>query len=81
MRHVRLDEHKLTSLADQRPRRGWSKPRIVENSDTFYFILYAIKMHMESENDKYLFTCTFWKVSLLPMERSRLVVHGLAPAK
>jgi hypothetical protein len=24
-------------IADQRPRSGWSKPRIVETSDTFFF--------------------------------------------
>jgi hypothetical protein len=30
---VRLDQLKLNNLADQRPRSGWSKPRIVETSD------------------------------------------------
>jgi hypothetical protein len=38
--HVRLDQLKLTSLADQRPRSGWSRPRIVKTSDILYFILY-----------------------------------------
>jgi hypothetical protein len=42
----RHDKHKLTSLGDQRPRRGWSMPCIVENSDISYFILYA-KTHLE----------------------------------
>jgi hypothetical protein len=35
---VRLDQLKLNSLADQRPRGGWSRPRIVETSDILYFI-------------------------------------------
>jgi hypothetical protein len=39
VRQVRLDQLKLSSLADQRPRSGWSKPRIVETSDIFYFIM------------------------------------------
>jgi hypothetical protein len=35
---VRLDQLKLTSLADQRPRSGCNMPRIVaETSDTFLF--------------------------------------------
>jgi hypothetical protein len=33
----------LTSLADRQPRRGWSRSRIVETSDIFYFILYPKK--------------------------------------
>jgi hypothetical protein len=41
--HVRLDQHKLTILADERPRRGLSKSRIVETSDTFNFIQYPKK--------------------------------------
>jgi hypothetical protein len=41
--HVRLDQHKLTSLANQRPRRGWSTPRTVETSDTF--ISYIIQKY------------------------------------
>jgi hypothetical protein len=40
VRHVRLVQHQLTGLADQRPRSGWSMPRIVETSDIFYVILY-----------------------------------------
>jgi hypothetical protein len=32
---VRLDQLKLTNLADKRPRSGWSRPRIVETSDMF----------------------------------------------
>jgi hypothetical protein len=40
---VRLDMLKLTNLADQHPRSGWSMPRIVETGDTFYFILYPKK--------------------------------------
>jgi hypothetical protein len=38
-RQVRLDEHKLTSPVDQRPHRGWSTPRIVENSGILHSIL------------------------------------------
>jgi hypothetical protein len=41
---VRLDQLKLNNLADQRPRSGWSTPRIVETSDTFHFILYPKKL-------------------------------------
>jgi hypothetical protein len=37
VRQVRLDQLKLNSLADQRPRSGSSRPRIVETSDTFIF--------------------------------------------
>jgi hypothetical protein len=37
----RLYQLKLNSLADQRPRSGWSRPRIVETSDIF--ISYCIK--------------------------------------
>jgi hypothetical protein len=33
---VRLDKHKVPNLDDQRPRRGWSMPHIVETSDTFF---------------------------------------------
>jgi hypothetical protein len=40
---VRLDQLMLTSLADQRPRRGWSRPRIVETSDILYFNLFPKK--------------------------------------
>jgi hypothetical protein len=53
------DRHKLTSLAYECPRRGWSMPRIEENSGTFYFIMYAKKLHIESENNEYMFTCMF----------------------
>jgi hypothetical protein len=42
VRHVRLDQLTLTSLADQHPRSGWSRPRIVETSATFY-ISYGIQ--------------------------------------
>jgi hypothetical protein len=43
VRQVRLDQLKLTSLADQRPRRGWSRLRIVETSDILYFISFPKK--------------------------------------
>jgi hypothetical protein len=33
--------------ADQHPRSGWSRPRIVETSDTFYFILYPKKKRLD----------------------------------
>jgi hypothetical protein len=33
---VRLDQLKLNNLGDQRPRSGWSMPRIVETSDIFF---------------------------------------------
>jgi hypothetical protein len=39
VRQVRLDQLKLNSLVDLRPRSGWSKPRIVVTSDILYFIL------------------------------------------
>jgi hypothetical protein len=35
----------LTSLDDQHPRSGWGRPRTVETSDTFYFILYPKKKY------------------------------------
>jgi hypothetical protein len=41
---VRLDQLKLSSLTYQRPSSGRSKPRIVETSDIFYFILYPINI-------------------------------------
>jgi hypothetical protein len=44
----------MNSLVDQRPRSGWSKPRIVETSDIFYFIQYPKKNTYRSENDKIL---------------------------
>jgi hypothetical protein len=37
--HVRRDQLKLTRFDDQRPRIGWSMPRIVENSHILYFTL------------------------------------------
>jgi hypothetical protein len=40
---------KLTSLADQCPRSGWSKPRIVETSDTFCFIPYPKKKRIDQK--------------------------------
>jgi hypothetical protein len=43
VREVRLDQLKLTSLTDERPRRGWSRPRIVETSDILNFILFPKK--------------------------------------
>jgi hypothetical protein len=57
-RQVRLDQHNRTSLADQRPRRGLSRPRIVETSDTFYFIQYPKNTYI-SESNKYIVTCMF----------------------
>jgi hypothetical protein len=51
--HVQLDKHKLTSLADPRPRRGWSMPRIGENSDTF--ISYCMRKYIY--NQKMVNTC------------------------
>ena len=56
---VRLDQFKLSSVADQRPRSGWSRPRIVETSDIFYFILYPKKKTYRSENNEYLDTGMF----------------------
>jgi hypothetical protein len=35
VRQVRLDQHQLTGLADELPRSGWRRPRIVEISDIF----------------------------------------------
>jgi hypothetical protein len=46
---VRFDQHKLTSLVDQHPRSGWSMPRIVESSDTSYFIVYSKKSTYRSK--------------------------------
>jgi hypothetical protein len=47
---LRLDQLKLTSLADQRPRSGWSMPRIVETSDTFLFhIIVSEKIRMDEK--------------------------------
>jgi hypothetical protein len=46
--HAQLDKHKLTNLVDHRPRRGLSRPRIVENNDISYFVSYAkSKLHIE----------------------------------
>jgi hypothetical protein len=56
--HARLDKHKMTSLADHRPRRGLRRPRIVENGDTSHFILQK-ETHIGKENNKYLFTSMF----------------------
>jgi hypothetical protein len=69
VRQVRLDQLKLNSFADQRPRSGWSRPCIVETNDTFYFIMYPKKNTYRSKNCRYLVTCMFWTVSSLPMER------------
>jgi hypothetical protein len=55
---LRLDQLKLTSLADQRPRSGWSRPHIVETSDTFLFHVVSEKIRRE-KNNKYLVTCMF----------------------
>jgi hypothetical protein len=41
--HAQLDNLMLASLADHSPRSGWRRPRIVENSDTSYFIYLCIK--------------------------------------
>jgi hypothetical protein len=49
----------LTSLADRQPRRGWSRPRIVETSDTFYFIFYIKKKGLDLKNNKYMDTGVF----------------------
>jgi hypothetical protein len=46
---VHLAKLKLTNLADQRPRSGRSRPRIVETSDTFYFILYPKKIRIDQK--------------------------------
>jgi hypothetical protein len=59
VRQVRLDQLMLSRLVDQRPRSGWSKPRIVETSDILYFILYPKINTYRSENDKYLDTGMF----------------------
>jgi hypothetical protein len=75
--HVRLDHLKLNSLTDQRPRKGWSRPRIVETRDTFLFHTTSTKNTYRSKNNKYLVTYVFWTVSPLPMERLGLVVYGL----
>jgi hypothetical protein len=39
----------LTRLADQRPRRGWSRARIVETSDILYFIQFPKKNTYKSK--------------------------------
>jgi hypothetical protein len=59
VRQVRLDQLKLTSLADHRPRSGWSRPRIVETSDNFNFIKYPKKITYRSQNNKYMDTDMF----------------------
>jgi hypothetical protein len=56
---VQLGRYELTNLADQRPRRGRSRPRIVENSDTYFLLHTVCKKKVESENIKYMFTCMF----------------------
>jgi hypothetical protein len=57
---VRLGELKLTNLADQRPRSGWSMPRIVENSDPFLFHIVSKKVRIiDKKNNKYLVACMF----------------------
>jgi hypothetical protein len=43
---VRIDQLKLPNLADHHPRSGWSMPRIVETSDTFYFILVSKEIYV-----------------------------------
>jgi hypothetical protein len=58
VRHVLLDQLKQSSLANQRPRSGGSRPRIVETSDIFYFIVYP-KNTYRSENNKYMDTGMF----------------------
>jgi hypothetical protein len=45
---VRLDQLKRNSLVDQRPRSGWSRPRIVETSDILYFILYPKELRIHN---------------------------------
>jgi hypothetical protein len=57
VRQVRLDQLKLTSLADQRPRSGWSRPRIMETSDTSYFILYMKKIRIDRNKNTWLRVC------------------------
>jgi hypothetical protein len=68
----------MTSLVGQHLRSGLSRPRVVETSDIFY-ISYSIQKIIAygPENNKYLVTCMFFTVSLLPKERSGLVVHGV----
>jgi hypothetical protein len=46
---VRLDQLKMNNLADQRPRSGWSRPRIVETSDILSFILYFKKRRIDQK--------------------------------
>jgi hypothetical protein len=50
---VRLDQLKLSNLADQRPRSGWSTPRIGETSDILYFILYPTKKRIDKKKTEY----------------------------
>jgi hypothetical protein len=40
----------LRSLANQRPRRGWSMPHVVENSDILYFTPLAEKNTYRRKN-------------------------------
>jgi hypothetical protein len=60
IKQVRLDQLKLTSLVDQRPRIGWSTPRIVETSDTFLFHKYCIppkNVYMKKMINTWLLVC------------------------
>jgi hypothetical protein len=41
----------LIMLLDQRLRRGQKRPRIVENSDTFYFLLVCTKTYIEENQN------------------------------
>jgi hypothetical protein len=41
--HVRIDEHKPTSLFVKRLGSGWSGPRIVKTSEKLYFIIICEK--------------------------------------
>jgi hypothetical protein len=57
VRQVRLDQLKLNSLADQRPRSGCSRPRIVETSDTFSFHTVSKKLVDQKIRNTWLPVC------------------------
>jgi hypothetical protein len=59
LKQVRLDQLKLASLANQHPRSGLSRPRIVETSDTFFFLLMYPKKFTYRFKKKCMVTCMF----------------------
>jgi hypothetical protein len=58
----------LNNLDDHRPRIGWSRPRIVDNSEKLYLIPIC-KKKVNIEEKTILFTGVILALWLLPMER------------